>query len=255
MSSVLSKIRSIRMQKQKIIWEEKIKNHPVIKENIETKMHYLNGLALMMNVDDKISEPKKAVLASILDVFEMPEFVINDFIAFAKESENEPIVNLLEELTKSEMAKITFMIDNFIMANLSGKETNNETELIDFFFEMLLFNKIEINSITNKIREILISIDYSHLLGDDYLLGVVDCSKITPLPKNMIKVEGGTFDMGGNEEDNEKPIHSVTLDSFLISKYQVTQKEWKEVMGNNPSFIKGENLPAEQVSWYNAVEF
>jgi formylglycine-generating enzyme required for sulfatase activity len=40
-----------------------------------------------------------------------------------------------------------------------------------------------------------------------------------------------------------------------MGKYEVTQKEWQEVMGNNPSYFKGDNLPVEQVSWSDAVEY
>ena len=72
----------------------------------------------------------------------------------------------------------------------------------------------------------------------------------------MIFVQGGTFQMGSNSGDSdEKPVHTVTVNDFYISKYEVTQKEWKEVMGSNPSYFKGDNLPVEQVSWYDAVEF
>ena len=73
---------------------------------------------------------------------------------------------------------------------------------------------------------------------------------------NMIFVEGGTFQMGSNNGDSdEKPVHRVTVSDFYIGKYEVTQKEWYEVMGNNPSRFKGRNLPVEEVSWYDAVEF
>ena len=72
----------------------------------------------------------------------------------------------------------------------------------------------------------------------------------------MIFVQGGTFQMGSNSGDSdEKPVHTVTVSDFYICKYEVTQKEWKEVMGNNPSNWKGDNLPVEKVSWYDAVEF
>jgi len=40
-----------------------------------------------------------------------------------------------------------------------------------------------------------------------------------------------------------------------MGKYQVTQKEYQEAMGKNPSYFKGDNLPVEQVSWYDAVEY
>jgi formylglycine-generating enzyme required for sulfatase activity len=76
------------------------------------------------------------------------------------------------------------------------------------------------------------------------------------VPANMVLVEGGTFQMGStNGEDNEKPAHTVTVKSFYMGKYEVTQKEWREVMGNNPSYFKGDTLPVEQVSWYEAVEY
>lgn len=72
----------------------------------------------------------------------------------------------------------------------------------------------------------------------------------------MIFVEGGSFMMGSNDgESNEKPVHQVKVSSFLIGKYEVTQKEWAEVMGSNPSNWKGDNLPVEQVSWYQAVDY
>lgn len=71
-----------------------------------------------------------------------------------------------------------------------------------------------------------------------------------------IFVEGGSFMMGSSDGDrDEKPVHKVTLSSFLIGKYEVTQKEWTEVMGNNPSHWQKGNLPVEQVNWYDAVDY
>jgi len=72
----------------------------------------------------------------------------------------------------------------------------------------------------------------------------------------MVFVKGGWFEMGSNEGlADEKPIHRVWVDDFYISKYEVTQKEWVEIMGSNPSFFKGDNLPVENVSWNDAQEF
>jgi len=75
---------------------------------------------------------------------------------------------------------------------------------------------------------------------------------------NMVFVQGGTFLMGSNNgQDNEKPVHSVVVSDFYIGKYEVTQKEWKEIMGSNPSKIYGvsDNHPVYYVKWHNAVEF
>ena len=77
----------------------------------------------------------------------------------------------------------------------------------------------------------------------------------------MVWVSGGTFTMGATSEqgsdafDSEKPAHSVTLSGYYIGKYEVTQAQWKAVMGNNPSYFKGDNLPVEQVSWNDVQEF
>ena len=81
------------------------------------------------------------------------------------------------------------------------------------------------------------------------------------IPANMVRIQGGTFAMGSpaNEAQRnagrENPQHQVTVSSFYIGKYQVTQKEYQEVMGKNPGKFKGDNLPVECVSWYDAVEY
>lgn len=87
---------------------------------------------------------------------------------------------------------------------------------------------------------------------DDYVSGGYEKDLIN----SMILVEGGTFMMGSNDGyDDEKPIHEVSLSSFMISKYEVTQKEWLEVMGSNPSSFKGSHRPVENVSWHDAIDY
>lgn len=83
----------------------------------------------------------------------------------------------------------------------------------------------------------------------------------------MKKVEGGTFFMGSQKrnysernfnsdaDDDESPVHQVTLSDFYICNIEVTQKLWKTVMGNNPSKWRGDMLPVENVSWNDCQEF
>ena len=81
------------------------------------------------------------------------------------------------------------------------------------------------------------------------------------LAESMVFVEGGTFQMGATSEQgadaysDEKPVHSVTVSDFYIGKYEVTQAQWKAVMGNKPSLFQGDNLPVENVSWDDIQEF
>lgn len=78
---------------------------------------------------------------------------------------------------------------------------------------------------------------------------------------DMVYVEGGTFTMGATSEQgsdaysDERPTHSVTVSDFYIGKYEVTQAQWRAVMGSNPSYFTGDNLPVEQVSWDDIQEF
>ena len=78
---------------------------------------------------------------------------------------------------------------------------------------------------------------------------------------DMVRVEAGTFTMGATAEmedpmDWEKPTHRVTLtNDYYIGKYEVTQALWQAVMGNNPSYFKGDNLPVEYVSWDDCQDF
>lgn len=92
-------------------------------------------------------------------------------------------------------------------------------------------------------------------------------NEIPDVTLEMVAIPGGTFIMGSPEEegdDYEKPQHQVTLQPFFMGKYPVTQGQWKFVarlpqvnseLEPDPSHFKGDNLPVEQVSWYDAVEF
>ncbi|MEM9272750.1 MAG: formylglycine-generating enzyme family protein [Cyanobacteria bacterium P01_F01_bin.143] len=75
---------------------------------------------------------------------------------------------------------------------------------------------------------------------------------------DMIAIPGGKFMMGspkGEGFDREKPQHEVTVQTFFMGKYPVTQAQYQQIMGKNPSNFEGGNRPVEQVSWNDAVEF
>ena len=77
---------------------------------------------------------------------------------------------------------------------------------------------------------------------------------------NLVLVAGGTFQNTKSNYYGRRLINSyigrpVTVTSFYIGRHEVTQKEWIEVMGSNPSKFQGANLPVEMVSWYDCVEY
>lgn len=76
----------------------------------------------------------------------------------------------------------------------------------------------------------------------------------------MVAVKGGCFQMGEfilESAVDEKPVHEVCVADFIIGKYEVTQGQWRRIMGNKPSNFKdcGDSCPVEQISWEEAQQF
>lgn len=95
------------------------------------------------------------------------------------------------------------------------------------------------------------------------LMFLVQCEKSvnneyeekTPLGMVKISAAGKSFQMGSNEgRENEKPVHTVKFTrDFCMDRTEVMQKDYKQLMGLNPSYFKGDNLPVENLSWFEAV--
>jgi formylglycine-generating enzyme required for sulfatase activity len=80
--------------------------------------------------------------------------------------------------------------------------------------------------------------------------------KTAPVPADMVLIPAGTFIMGADALPGDGYTHQVTISKpFYMGKYEVTQRAWTAVIGNNPCNWKGENLPVECVSWFDAIEY
>lgn len=79
------------------------------------------------------------------------------------------------------------------------------------------------------------------------------------LPEEFVLVQGGTFQMGSPEEEawrsEDEVLHMVTVSDFYMSAYELTQAEYQEITGENPSSFSGEDLPVENISWLDAVSY
>lgn len=77
--------------------------------------------------------------------------------------------------------------------------------------------------------------------------------------QDFVLIKGGTFTIGSPESEdwrsNDETQHQVSLALFYISKYEVTQKIFREMTGKNPSNFSGDDLPVENVTWLEAAEF
>ncbi|BAY21197.1 hypothetical protein NIES2100_09470 [Calothrix sp. NIES-2100] len=122
------------------------------------------------------------------------------------------------------------------------------------FFE---FKTVTVNFIGEIIKQdTKLAQHYSEKLGNNVTL-------------EMVSIPEGSFIMGSPEDEaqrykSESPQHEVIVPPFFIGKYPVTQGQWQAVaslpqvnrqLKPHPSYFKGDNLPVENVSWYEAVEF
>ena len=73
----------------------------------------------------------------------------------------------------------------------------------------------------------------------------------------MVVIPAGSFEMGSNDGANSRPVHRVNIAGFLLGKTEVTQGQWRAVMGNNPSHNSqcGDDCPVDQVTWNDAKDF
>lgn len=81
----------------------------------------------------------------------------------------------------------------------------------------------------------------------------------TVAPENFVLIKGGTFQMGSPDTEawrsDDETQHAVTVSDFYMSVYELTQKEYCEITGENPSSFSGEDLPVENISWLDAIRY
>ncbi|MCP5004073.1 MAG: SUMF1/EgtB/PvdO family nonheme iron enzyme [Planctomycetes bacterium] len=122
-------------------------------------------------------------------------------------------------------------------------------------YELVKYTRSEDNIITEDL--ISEAMKTAELRGSGSQLKLISFTR-------QILVKGSCFDMGdtlGSENDgsDEKPVHKVCVDDFYLDEHEVTQGEWKFIMGsdNNPSGFSecGDDCPVEQVSWNDIQNF
>jgi len=87
----------------------------------------------------------------------------------------------------------------------------------------------------------------------------VESMRLRNIVGDFVRVPGGCYLMGDNFSDGQgdaKPVHEVCIDAFSIGKTEVTQAQWRQVMGSNPSHFSGcDSCPVESVSWDDVQEY
>ena len=163
------------------------------------------------------------------------KFQISDLSAKAKTAETQRVLNgtrILSGIIGKVGTRITISISLYTFPDLGqlpggvDKRVANKDELFD-----------KIPELVQEMRNAIAGVSVN-----------------TAIPANFVRVEGGTFQMGSNNGDSdEKPVHTVTVNSFYMSKYEVTEQDWQDVMGKR-NIVNGVNFPI-QVTWYDAIDY
>lgn len=95
------------------------------------------------------------------------------------------------------------------------------------------------------------------IVGDEFdpVSGLARRARVAGFGIEMLLVPAGEFDIGADEFEDSRPVHSVDVDAFYLGSREVTQAEWQALMGSNPSLRIGRDLPVERVSWNDAQLF
>lgn len=172
----------------------------------------------------------------------------------------------LEEVFKRPVVfKEALLLDIPVITPLNTKNTNNSTKASvstigsdtqGYRHQEAVKPVVKATSIPNNINhKILATPTYCSAKNIKEAAIRITCP-VTRM--ELILVKGGTFQMGdtiGDGDCDEKPAHEVYLDAFYIGKYPVTQREWKMIMGNNPSYFKSDRNPVENINWNDCQEF
>jgi formylglycine-generating enzyme required for sulfatase activity len=182
--------------------------------------------------------------------------------AFAKAVEqkyplDEHILNILKDYQQDVLGLRDEDVVSIELEITSVKEAEAEKNKSGYQLKTFQFETAQINKNGTGIKRITKSAEYfTQDLGNGVFL-------------EMVHIPGGTFLMGSPESDespisSESPQHQVTVPSFFMGKYPVTQKQWRLVaalpkvkidLESDPSRFKGDNLPVERVSWNHTQEF
>src|SRR5659263_122002 len=133
---------------------------------------------------------------------------------------------------------------------------------------LLKFNNTNCNGHAFFALAIIIFLIFTNLVSQSPVIAPITKSTspdqktiVNSIGMEFVLIPSGEVDMGSpsNEagrDDNEGPIHRVKIsNAFYMGKYEVTQKQWRDVMGSSPSSNKGDNLPVESVSWDDIQDF
>jgi formylglycine-generating enzyme required for sulfatase activity len=204
----------------------------IIEQQIETRT------PATITLDD---EPEKTFAVRAL---EMCQQIQNQYSTIDKIQQITEIENLtVTKFDESRKISLYRQVQNF-WVYLVPHSTTYEVYVFAKF--KLTDNKVSNNPSSTNTNTSSYNTDFEQSLGTNNSI-------------KMVFVQGGSFQMGSdNGESDEKPVHRVTLSDFYIGKTEVTQRQWRSVMGSDPpelAFKGCDDCPVERVSWNDVQDF
>ena len=211
--------------------------HPCRDLDMETKVHYLNALALMANEDGKIVEKEEEYLTILINSFELSEDTLSEYIEFAKNPDESQLVEMMNAFGTKDI-KYNLMVDAMILAQRDGDFHKSETALIEQYFEMFKISEKEAEDLKhifesfhaqdaralaryfNRNRMIKQSL-FNYLL-EYYKIDLVYALKEEEKELLDFKWFKPTFKEGGLQDANEimkQPISNAQFFIYLNARY------------------------------------
>jgi len=233
---------------------ENFKNHPISDFSLELKMHYLNGLALLMNVDGEIHEKEKEYLLSLIDISEMGrDDTLNNLLDFCRNPDKGSVKEMIEELKKDLKVSKLFLLDSFVISEKDDHFHEREKGFISKMSEIFSISTDMISILENiatalKVKDRVFIIT---LLLDNFSLYEEVSSFLAAFGMDIkdefqklfdFQFEHWEFEEGNIIYNNSvliNPVSNIQFSQFL--NYFYYKKAVKK--GENPSqFVQGESL-------------
>lgn len=239
------------------------KSNPSYRINSESRKNDVLITAEESNLSSINSDDKKDNVLIATEGSNFKEAVLEKVVNYCKENRISFSIVNVSQLTDIEAKKwdgiiilsaiINYKLDPAIDKFLENNQDYNEIFMYNTSTSTVLEKgDRKIDAITSASKEINIDKCASAIIN------FIDNLSATQ-SANMVQINGGTFTMGSPSSEegrhSEEVQHQVTVNAFYMGKYEVTQKEWRDIVGTSPSNFKGDNLPVEQVSWFDAVDY
>ncbi len=182
------------------------------------------------------------LLLGVIAVAALAGYVNKEPTSFVNTSTTEVSLakNTTQNLTENTtLDKMTVRANNETHINKKSTKSTSNTEIVNETTNNTINSTVSTTTSTEKTEP--------------------EPTKTNSIGIDLVLISSGEFEMGAGEYSNSQimqPTHTVEIkNDFYIGKYEVTQRQWNEIMDENPSTSKGRNQPVDQVSWKEAQEF